>query len=337
MARDCHDYAARDGLYMLLGSTITRGSRPLRDLFGGSRDGVRGRGGGTRKRFSFDLVAAGIVFLAVIIVPLVVTTVLAQSSDPDPEGDERNPRCFWIGSEYFCPPNPTRPPTAPPPPPPCNVDPVTFECLPPPGPTPTDPPDPTATDPPEPTATDPPEPTATDPPEPMATDPPEPMPTDPPEPTPTDPPEPTPTDPPTPTPVIIVIPPLNAPALSGRVSGTSLTLTWTEVTQADQYEVQERRVQCRTERGQQRCGEIWWLTVRSTTGLTETFSWTDRGPGLRVPGVQLSGNRPSDRVLGRANLDHRPHGHARAAHARAAHCHPLPRPRRRRLRCRCRR
>ena len=153
--------------------------------------------------------------------------MLAQSSDPDPEGDERNPRCFWIGPEYICPPNPTRPPTDPPPPPtPCNADPVTFECLPP----PTTPP------------------------------------------TATKPPPPTPTDPPTPTPVIIVIPPLDAPALSGRVSGTSLTLTWTEVTQADQYEVQERRIQCRSERGQQRCGEIWWLTVRSTDGLTETFS-----------------------------------------------------------------
>ena len=139
-------------------------------------------------------------------------------------------------------------------------------------PTATDPPEPTPTDPPEPTPTDPSEPTPTDPPEPTPTDPPEPTPTDPPEPTPTDPPEPTPTDPPTPTPVIIVIPPLNAPALSGSVSGTSLTLTWTEVTQADQYEVQERRVQCRSERGQQRCGEIWWLTVRSTPGLTETFS-----------------------------------------------------------------
>ena len=153
--------------------------------------------------------------------------MLAQSSDPDPEGDERNPRCFWIGPEYICPPNPTRPPTDPPPPPtPCNADPVTFECLPP----PTTPP------------------------------------------TATKPPPPTPTDPPTPTPVIIVIPPLDAPALSGRVSGTSLTLTWTEVTQADQYEVQERRIQCRSERGQQRCGEIWWLTVRSTPGLTEAFS-----------------------------------------------------------------
>ena len=170
--------------------------------------------------------------------------MLAQSSDPDPEGDERNPRCFWIGPEYICPPNPTRPPTDPPPPPtPCNADPVTFECLPPPTPPPT------ATKPPPPTATKPPPPTATHTPRPTSTDP-----------------------PPTPTPVIIVIPPLNAPALSGRVSGTSLTLTWTEVTQAGQYEVQERRVQCRSERGQQRCGEIWWLTVRSTTGLTETFS-----------------------------------------------------------------
>ena len=197
------------------------------------------------KRFSFDLVAAGVVFLAVIIVPLIVTTVLAQSPDSDPEeGGDAGPRCFWFGHEYICPPNPT----------------------------PTDPPSPTATPyiPPncslQPWLCDRPDPTATPRPTPVP-------PTNTPIPPTNTPIPPTNTPiPDTPTPVIIAIPPLNAPALSGRVSGTSLTLTWTEVTQADQYEVQERRVQCRTERGQQRCGEIWWLTVRSTTGLTETFS-----------------------------------------------------------------
>ena len=226
------------------------------------------------KRFSFDFVAAGVVFLAVIIVPLVVTTVLAQSSgDDSATGDNAVPKCFIFpdGSEY-CPPTPTPfvPPTATPYiPPDCNTRP--WEC---------DRPDPTAT--PRPTATPVPPtntpipPTNT--PVPPTNTPVPPTntpipPTNTPIPPTNTPIPPTNTPiPDTPTPVIIVIPPLNAPALSGRVSGTSLTLTWTEVTQADQYEVQERRVQCRTERGQQRCGEIWWLTVRSTTGLTETFS-----------------------------------------------------------------
>ena len=71
-------------------------------------------------------------------------------------------------------------------------------------------------------------------------------------------PSPTPIPEPTSTPVIIVIPPLNAPELDVSVSGTSLTLTWEEVSEADRYEVQEDR--------------SGWGTVRRTTGLTATFS-----------------------------------------------------------------
>ena len=55
-----------------------------------------------------------------------------------------------------------------------------------------------------------------------------------------------------------MIPPLDAPELDVSVSGTSLTLTWEEVSEADRYEVQEDR--------------SGWGTVRRTTGLTATFS-----------------------------------------------------------------
>ena len=97
------------------------------------------------KRFSFDLVAVGVVFQADIIVPLIVTTVLAQSSgDDSATGDNAVPKCFIFpdGTEY-CPPTPTPfvPPTATPYiPPNCITHP--WEC---------DRPDPTAT--PRPTAT----------------------------------------------------------------------------------------------------------------------------------------------------------------------------------------
>ena len=103
------------------------------------RYSARGNGGATMKRLSFDLVAAGVVFLAVIIVPLVVTTVLAQSPDSDSgKSGDVAPRddciIFPDGTEYCIPtaPVPTPPPTDPPPPTlhDCELDP--FGCYTPP-------------------------------------------------------------------------------------------------------------------------------------------------------------------------------------------------------------
>ena len=70
------------------------------------------------KRISFDFAAAGAIFLAVILVPLIVTTVLAQSSGEDKGGgDAPRDDCiiFPDGTEYCIPPTPA--PTDPPPPP----------------------------------------------------------------------------------------------------------------------------------------------------------------------------------------------------------------------------
>lgn len=268
------------------------------------------------KRLSFDLVAAGVVFLAVIIVPLVVTTVLTPSSSDTALAAPaaHSETCYWDWDPVLqipveiCnhTPHTPVPPTATFTWDPCDdlLSPPRFDCDPPtPEPTATDPPPPpTATDLPEPTATDPPEPTATDPP-PTATDPP-------------------PTADrtataeaieaqqtaaaqaataeaiaaeqtaaaqtataiaakPTATPV-----PLDAPVLTSVGDVLSITLSWTHVTNADEYRVQEKRSMCSRD-DPRRCEETWWYplhtaTVHSSHGYTVTGLTSDRTYTHRV-------------------------------------------------------
>ena len=190
---------------------------------------------------------------------------MAQSAEPDPEGDERNPRCFWIEYEYFCPPNPTRPPTAPPTatpyiPPNCTLRP--WEC---------DRPDPTAT--PRPTPVPPtntpipptntPVPPTNTPIPPTNTPIP---PTNTPIPPTNTPIPPTNTPRPTATPV-----PLTAPVLSSEAEPGVIRLTWTRVSNAEGYDVQLYTYSCQGRSASEqsdRCSLWWWKTIgNDLTGL----------------------------------------------------------------------
>ncbi len=245
------------------------------------------------KRFSFHLVAAGVVFLAVIFVPLLVVTVFAQSDGPDPDGTDPRTHCTglpfdeWVAPGSDCIHPPTVPPTVYVPPTPwCTIlDPLTLECLDgivntpiPNTPIPDTPiPD---TPVPEDTATAIPEDTATAIPEDTATAIPEDTPI------PDTPIPPTNTPRPTETPV-----PLTAPAnFNGTPGTTSIELTWDAVSNASGYELEEndafscQRGQAGGTQGgaQPRCDG--WDTIRTFTSPGVTSHTV---PGL-PPGLTYS-------------------------------------------------
>ena len=252
------------------------------------------------KRISFDFAAAGAVFLAVILVPLILTTVLAQSSGDDPSAKTHRPCEIFDGIEYCPPPHddPTPEPT-PVPTPACTIHYLPFppweyedcgdEATPVPDPTDTPVPDPTDTPVPDPTDTPVPDPTDT----------PVPDPTDTPVPDPTDTPVPVPTATPRATPR----PSLDTPSVTSAatvVNGVAaITLSWTEDSNADGYQVQQldtsdtenTDIVCRSSGGPgtngPRCAPQW-----------RTFPFTDSNNISYSIAVTTSGNQVTATVSG---------------------------------------